>query len=151
LLFQPELESLERRRTQHYAPAALLLAACWAAYQLYPFFTIFSTNRLREGLRWLMASHLSGLQIWESGAEWFAAALALAALTGALRTRWLAAAMLVMPLRLFVPMRELVINELWGAALALAVWSGLPPKLRLNAGVLWIATALLVRELTPFH
>ena len=66
------------------SPAFLL--ACWAGYQLYPFFPILSNTRLRAGLAHLLrASVVSPVEIWACAAEWCAAALAMKALFGRVR------------------------------------------------------------------
>jgi hypothetical protein len=129
-----------------------LLVACWGAYQLYPFFPIFSSTRLEHVLHTLIATRtLSPVATWTAAAEWFAAALALEAIFGRLRTSWLCAAMLVSGLRIFMPSRSLAPEEVAGAALALIAWEILPSKRRRPAGVWMALSAILLVELAPFH
>ena len=152
LVFRNEMESLARRKPGRHGPAALLLAACWASYQLYPFFPLLSRTKLRASLDLLAGTaSFSAVEIWASAAEWLAAALVLEALFGRLRPRWLLAAMACLPLRLFIVERSLTLNEALGAALALLLWSLLPKRKRLAAGVLLLASAIVLRELSPFR
>jgi VanZ family protein len=152
LVFQPKLESLARRKTGRHGPAGLLLAACWASYQLYPFFPEISQTRLRASLRLLAGTaSLSAVEVWANAAEWLAAALVLEAVFGRMRPRWLLAAMACLPLRLFIVERSVTFSETLGAALALLLWSLLPERKRLPVGVLLLASATVLRELSPFR
>lgn len=152
LVFRPELESMARRKHGRHARAGLLLAACWASYQLYPFFPLLSRMKLRASLALLVESApFSAVEVWASAAGWMAAALAMEAFFGKMRPRWLLAAMACLPLRLFIAERSLTIGEALGAALALLFWSLLPERKRLRAGVFLLASALVLRELSPFH
>ena len=152
LVFRNEMESLARCKPGRHGPAALLLAACWASYQLYPFFPLLSRTKLRASLDLLAGTaSFSAVEIWASAAEWLAAALVLEALFGRLRPRWLLAAMACLPLRLFIMERSVAIGEMLGAALALLLWSLLPERKRLAAGVLLLASAIVLRELSPFR
>ena len=152
LLFEPAVAELARRRARVWEASAALLAVCWTVFQFYPFMPYFGTYRLRVALArpWHFGS-VSALEIWCGAAEWFALALALEAMLGRLRTGWLAAVMLVMPLRYFIVTRALGWNDLLAALLALALWSGIPRRQRLRAGPGMILSAVLLRELAPFH
>ena len=144
----PPLHSQARRAS----PGAALLLACWGSYQLYPFFPILSSTRLRQVVHALIATHtLSPVAIWAAAAEWFAAALALEGIFGRWRTSWLAGAMLISGLRIFLPSRSLALDEVAGAALALLAWEILPSKRRLPAGVWMVLSAILLVEFAPFH
>jgi VanZ family protein len=152
LVFQPELASLARRKPGRHAPAALLLAACWASYQLYPFFPLLSHTKLRASFALLAASaSLSAVEVWANAAEWLAAALVMEAFLGRMRLRWLLAAMACLPLRLFIAERSVTLSETLGAALALLFWSLLPERKHLPAGLFLLASATVLRELSPFH
>ncbi len=148
----PAIIPLLHRQARRASPEALLLLACWGAYQLYPFFPILSSMRLLEVAQEAIAARaFSPVPIWAAAAEWFAAALALEAILGRLRASWLAGAMVLGGLRIFMPLRSLALDEVTGAALALLAWVILPPKRRLPAG-LWMAlSAILLVELAPFH
>lgn len=152
LAFAPAIIPPLRSQARRASPGALLLLGCWGAYQLYPFFPIFSSTHLREALHALIVTHaFSPVATWAAMAEWFAAALALEAVFGRLRASWLAWAMLVLGLRIFMPSRSLALDEVAGAALALLAWEILPSKRRLRFGV-WIAlSAILLAELEPFR
>ncbi len=144
----PRLESQARRAS----PGAALLLACWGGYQLFPFFPIFSSTHLRQALHALILAHaLSPVAVWTAAAEWFAAALALEAIFGRVRAAWLAGALLVLGLRIFMPSRSLALAEVAGAALAWLAWEILPSKRRLLIGVWMALSAILLAELAPFH
>ena len=152
LVFRPELERLARHKPGRYGLAALLLAACWAGYQLYPFFPTPTRTKLRTSLALLAgSSSLSGVEVWANAAEWLAVALAMQAFFGRMRLRWLLAAMFFLPVRLFVEERWLTLSEALGAALALLFWSLLPERKRLPAGASLLASAIVLRELIPFR
>ena len=153
LVLRPKLESrLMRRKPGRYGPAALLLVACWASYQLFPFFPILNRIKLHASLALLAGSaSISAVEVWANAAGWLAAALAMEALLGRLRPRWLLAAMACLPLRFFIAERSLTLSEVLGAALALLFWSLLPERKRLPAGVFLLASAVALRELSPFH
>ena len=151
-LFEPPAERLARRRARPLEASAALLAICWASFQFYPFFPSLGTSRLRAALAtsWHIPP-LSALEIWTGAAEWFALALALEALIGRLRPMWLAVVMLLLPVRSFIVTRSIGWNDLPAALLALALWIGIPPRWRLRAGLGGVLSAVLLRELAPFH
>ncbi|HEY1221492.1 MAG: VanZ family protein [Bryobacteraceae bacterium] len=152
LALAPEMVPRLRSQARRASPGAVLLLAFWGAYQLYPFFPIVSSTRLRQVLHELIVTHtLSPVAVWAAAAEWFAAALALEAVLGRLRGSWLAGAMLVLGLRIFMPSRSLALDEVAGAALALITWEILPSKPRLPIGVWMALSAILLVELAPFH
>jgi VanZ family protein len=152
LILRPELESLARRKPGWHGPAALLLVACWASYQLYPFFPVISQTKLRASLELLAESaSVSPVEVWANAAGWMAAALVMEAFFGNMRPRWLLAAMACLPVRLLIAQRSLTLSEALGAALALLLWSLLPERKRLLAGVFLLASATVLRELSPFR
>jgi VanZ family protein len=148
-------EPLTHRRERHAGAAAFLLA-CWASFQLYPFFPILSRTRLWNGLALLLhASTVSPVEIWACAAEWVAAAVAMKALLGRMRLPWLVLAMACLPLRILIAERALGLDEVLGAALALLLWpaidraSGRGGRPVLAAAA--IGSAIVLRELEPFH
>jgi hypothetical protein len=152
LAFAPAIIPPLRSQAQRASPGAMLLLACWGGYQLYPFFPILSSTHLRQALRALIVTHaFSPVATWAAAAQWFAAALALEAILGRLRASWLAGAMLVLGLRIFMPGRSLELDEVAGAALAFLAWEILPSKRRLPVGIFMALSAILVVELAPFH
>jgi VanZ family protein len=152
LVFHPELVRLARRKPGGFSPAALLLAACWTGYQLYPFFPVVSQTKLRASLELLAGSApFSPVEVWASAAEWLAVALVMEAFVGRMRLRWLLAAMTCLPIRLFIAQRSSTLSEAAGAALALLFWSLLPERKRLAAGIFLLASATVLRELSPFR
>lgn len=150
--FAPEIIPPLYSQVRRASPGATLLLACWGAYQLYPFFPVFSSTHLLQAVHALsVANTLSPVAVWAAAAEWFAAALALEAVFGRLRTPWLAGAMLVLGLRIFMPSRSLALDEVAGAAIALLAWEILPSKRRLGIGMWMALVAILLVELAPFH
>jgi len=150
--FAAELVPRMRDQARRASLGAALLLACWGGYQLYPFFPIFSSTHLRLVVSKLIATRtVSWVAVWAAAAEWFAAALAIEAVFGRLRAWWLAAAMLALGLRIFMPSRTLALDELAGAALALLAWGIVPARRRLLVGVWMALSAILASELAPFH
>ncbi|MFZ0936270.1 MAG: VanZ family protein [Bryobacteraceae bacterium] len=152
LVLAPEIIPPLRSQVRRASPGTALLLACWGAYQLYPLFPIFSSTHLRQVLHaFLVTRTISPVDAWAAAAEWFAAALALEAIFGRLRASWLAACMLVLWLRIFMPSRSVTLDELAGAAFALLAWEILPSKRRLLIGVWMALSAIVLAELAPFH
>ncbi|HEY9141472.1 MAG TPA: VanZ family protein [Bryobacteraceae bacterium] len=152
IAFAPEIVPPLYNQARRASPGASLLLACWGAYQLYPFFPILSSTHLRQAVHALIVMRaLSPVGVWAAAAEWFAAALALEAVFGRWRASWLAGAMLVLGLRIFMPSRSLALDEIAGAVLAWVVWEILPSKRRLPVGVSMALSAILLVELAPFH
>jgi VanZ family protein len=152
LIFRKEIFGITRRaKGDRGAGGALMLACCWAGYQLYPFFPLFSRWRLRAGVAAFLATPVSVVEVCACAAEWFAFALVMRAVAGRWKGPWLLPAMLCLPLRLLIVERALAPAELLGAALALLVWSypADGPRVRAGAGVL--AAAIVLRELSPFE
>jgi len=152
LLLAPALVPYLRGQARRASPGAVLLLACWGAYQLYPFFPVIRSTRLRQAIQALFVAHaFSPVEIWRAGAEWFAAAVALEAVVGRLRTPWAAGALLVLSLRIFMPGRTLGAEEVAGGVLALLAWELLPAKRRIGIGVWMTLSAIVLAELAPFH
>jgi len=152
MAFAPEIAHRLHARGRHLSPAALLLIGCWAAYQLYPFFPIFSSTHLQQVLQGFQVEHSLSLEgTWTAAAQWFAAALALETILGRLGAAWFPGAMLVLFLRIFMPTRTLALDEVAGAVLAVAIWEIPAPKRRLGVGLFLSLTAIFVAELAPFH
>ena len=144
---------LSRHPRERHAGAAVFLLACWAGFQLYPFFPILSQTRLRNGLALLFhASTVSPVEIWACAAEWVAAALAMKALLGRLRLPWLVLAMACLPVRILIAGRILGLDEVLGAALALLLWPAIDRALgRPVPAAAILGSAIVLRELEPFH
>jgi len=152
LVLRPGIESLARRKPGWHGPAPLLLLACWASYQLYPFFPVLSRTKLGDSIAMLaQTASSSAVEVWANAAGWMAVALAMESFFGNMRPRWLLAAMACLPMRLFIAERSLTLSEALGAALALLLWSLLPERKRLLAGVFLLASATVLRELSPFR
>jgi VanZ family protein len=146
LVYHPALAG--RRRHAAIPASALLLLALFAGYQMYPLFPILSRTRVLYALELLgRADGFSLHEVWCCGAEWFAAMLILGA---AVRLRP-ALALLCLPLRMVVATRTLALHEVLGAGLAWLAWTLLREPIRLRAAVWFLAVAIVLRELAPFH
>ncbi len=145
LMFAPATELL-RRRARRFAGAGALLALLWIGFQLYPFFPIFSTYRVR-----VSPAAVSPVEIYAAAAGWFAFGLAIEACVGRLNGGWLAVAMLAVPLRFFIVTRTVHWNDLLAIPVALGLWWAIVPARRMRAGLWIVLTAVLLRELAPFH
>jgi VanZ family protein len=141
----------QARQSRRGAAAALALAGCWAAYQLYPLFPVLSRTHLRIAISRMLHSAVSPVEVVAFAAEWFAFALVMRALFGRVRLFWLALAMACLPLHLVIADRGLTLSELLGAALAFLLWTVLREPVRPGAGAWILALAVLLRELEPFH
>ena len=152
LIFRQEIFEITRRRQGHRgAGGALMLAGCWAGYQLYPLIPLFSRGRLRANVARFLATPISMVEVGASAAEWFAFALVMRAVAGRLKAPWLLLAMLCLPLRLLIMERTLAPDELIGAGLAMLVWTYPAEGSRVRAGAGMLAAAIMLRELSPFE
>jgi VanZ family protein len=151
LIFRPEIVRMMRRRTgDRGARGALMLACCWAGYQLYPFIPRFSTYGLRDQSARFLATPISTVEVFASAAEWFAFALVVRAVAGRLRAPWLLLAMFCLPLRMVIVDRTVAPGEVIGAGLAMLACSYPAQGSRVRAGAGMLAVAIVLRELSPF-
>ena len=152
LIFQPQIAHLtESRKSRRGAAGALLLACCWAGYQLYPFVPILSRGRLHANFARFLATPFSAVEACATAAEWFAFALLMRSLAGRFRAPWLALAMLSLPLRLLIVERQMSPSELLGVAVALLLWTFPEDEPKVVAAACMLAFAIVLRELEPFH
>ncbi len=151
LLFRQKIFAITRRHSgDPGAAGALILACCWAGYQLYPFIPLLSSYRLRDNLTRFLATPISAVETIAAGAEWFAFALVLRAVTVRLRAPWLLLAICCLPLRLLIVDRTLGPAELIGAGLAMLIWTYPAEGSRVREGAAMLAAAIVLRELSPF-
>lgn len=150
LVFRRKIRAMRHRPGDRGAAGGLLLACCWAGWQLYPFVPIFSRGRLRANFAHFLSSPFSPTEAYASAAEWFAFALVMRAVTSHMKTRWLVLAMCCLPLRLLIVERGLAPAELLGAALALLVWTYPADGTRLRGAAIALGLAVVLRELSPF-
>ena len=105
LIFEEEILRHHAAAAQAIAgqAARLLLACCWAGYQLYPFIPHLGRTAIC-GPTWrsFLATRVSPVEVYASAAEWFAFALVLRAVSGRRSTLWLPLAMSCLPLRLVI-------------------------------------------------
>jgi len=152
LVFRREiLEITRRRQGNRTAGGALMLACCWAGYQLYPLIPLFSRGHLRASVARFVTTPISVVEVFAGAAEWFAFALVLRAAAGRMRTSWLLLAMAALPLRLLIVERGLAPDEVLGAALAMLVWTYPAEGSRVRGAAAMLAVAVVLRELSPFQ
>jgi VanZ family protein len=155
LTYHPARAGGPQRAAIPAGPALILVL--FAGYQLYPFFPVLSQTRLLHGVERLSAAEGFSLhEVWCCGAEWLAALVALGVLldtfTGERAGRLLPTlAVLCLPLRMLVPKRTLVLDEVLGAAPGWLAWMLLRRRIRLRAAILVLGAAIVLRELAPFH
>ena len=127
-----------------------LLLIAFAGYQLYPFFPVVSTTRLGQALAQLAAADgFVWHEVWCCGAEWFAAMLLVEAVGESL---WAPVIVGALAARTVVVTRTVALHEVLGAVLAAIAWMAVRRgHARLRVGVWWMASALALRELAPFH
>ncbi len=135
------------------AAAGGLLLASWVVYQLCPLYPMPAQLTLRGWLeRFAQPGSVSATEVWAAAAEWFAAAMLLEAITGRPRLRWLLAAMLCLPLRIFMPEHTLAPAEPLGAALAVLLCvAGRKAAFRARAGAWMLLSAIALGEIDPIH
>jgi VanZ family protein len=156
LIFRREIFEITRCRTgNREAGGALMLACCWAGYQLYPLIPRFSRGYLRANVARFLTMPVSPVafcvEVCAGAAEWFAFALAMRAVAGRMTAPWLLLAMLCLPLRLLIMERSLAPEEVLGAALAMLVWTYPAEGSRVRAAAAMLAAAIVLRELSPFE
>jgi VanZ family protein len=152
LIFRREIFEITRRRQGNRgAGGALMLACCWAGYQLYPLIPLFSRGHLRASVARFLTTPISMVEVCAGAAEWFAFALVMRAAAGRMKTPWLLLAMLALPLRLLIMERSVAPDEVLGAALAMLVWTYPAEGSRVRAAAAMLATAIVLRELSPFQ
>jgi VanZ family protein len=143
--------SMLRRNLDRALVGPGILAACWAGFLLYPFVPVLSRGHLHASWSRFVAIPLSPTEIIATAAEWFAAAVVVEAVVGRMRAGWLAIALLLLPLRLFLIDRVLVPAEICGGLLALLLWAAIPAGRRRQVAVALMAIALVLRQFAPFH
>lgn len=149
--FAAALKAHAQRNYRRFASSAAALLACWVCYHLFPFFPQINIGRLR--FEWMLLLHPNNFfatEIWASAADWFAAALAVQALVGRMRLRWLLAAVCFrLAVRPILITRPLGLEEVAGAALVAVLWSVLPARMRAPAGLFLLLSTILLRDLAP--
>ncbi|MBS1857298.1 MAG: VanZ family protein [Acidobacteria bacterium] len=151
LLFRSRIEDATSAAERRGAAPGLLLAGCWMAAQLYPLIPVITRARIGRGWAYLIASQVSWTEVVAAAAGWFVFAIALRATWEKISWRWVALAMLAVPLRLVIADRVAGKSDLLAAALALALWCATSDNARLGAGWVLLVVAIFVRELAPFH
>lgn len=149
--FRPPIEALIRRVCLIPASGASLLMALWIAYQFYPLIPHFGPRSLpAEFYFWLHRDRVLPAEICADLAEWFAVGLVIESICGQMKLRWFAGLVaLRVALRPFVLTRMFGLEELIGAAIAIALWMSLRKKARGPAGLTLLIASIALRYLTP--
>jgi VanZ family protein len=152
IIFQPHIEQFARRHGREPIGGALLLAASWTAFLLYPFIPILSRGRLHATFLACLATRVAPVELFATSAEWFAFAMILQAITRRMHPGFLTLAMLAVPLRMLILDQAVTPADFLGAGLALLLYWVLPGgRWRVLCAAGLLATAIVLRELTPFQ
>ncbi len=133
--------------------AAVVLILCWLSYHLFPFVPSIGVYRVTVRLHAMLAVAASSLPVETLAgmAEWLAAGVLLRAIAGPATPQLLVALLAVLPARLLIVHQQLMLAEVLGAllgvALTLAPWRA---RREAPAAVLLLAS-LAVSGLAPFH
>jgi VanZ family protein len=131
---------------------AMILAACWAGFQWWPFFPTLGRTALATAFSaWLRTPWFQPVEIWANTAEWFTAALLVEAAWPTVQEGWIPVVMAGCLGRLLVRGRVLSMPEVIGAAIALWLWMASRKQRRIAMAVGMLTVAIVLRELAPFH
>ena len=132
--------------------AALLLLCLYACYRLYPFLPILSRTHLFRGLTGLVhPASISWVEIWMQAAEWIAFSAILESILQRLRLVWFLVALCALPIQLQLLDRMPKFEDFAGAALAILLFARIAKNRRMPIAALILGSAILLRELSPFH
>jgi VanZ family protein len=153
LASEPKIRGLMKSPARGLRGAGAILLMLWALAEFYPFFPSLGRTHLYESLRGLWHTrHLPFVETWLGVAEWFAVGMALDAIFARMYTLWLAAAMLVaLVAQMAIADHIVTASEVAAAAIALALWHFSPVRARLRWCLALLGSAILLRELQPFH
>jgi VanZ family protein len=143
-------------RTRNYRVAdrgALLLAFCWAAWLLFPFFPALRSFELSRRLAVFEQSRLiDPVPLASAVASWYAAGLLLTAAGTRIHRAWFALTLLAIPAQFLIADRQPLPSLLLGAIVGVVLFiarhpAGAPSKVEASIFLAVIA----VRGLAPFH
>jgi hypothetical protein len=151
-VFAPQLARLGRLAPSSVNLASIFLIAVWFSYRLYPFFPAISRGHIHRSFEALFDGRGNSLvEIWMQAAEWLAIAAILSHTWPRMSLKWIAAFMAVLPVQWILLDRAFTVDELAGAAIALAIFALCPKPRRILAALAALGSAILLRELSPFH
>jgi VanZ family protein len=133
--------------------AALLLAFCWVAWLVFPFFPMLRTHDLfRKIIVFEQSPVLDWMRLVSTAATWYAAGLLLEAGGTRFSRKWFAVTLLVIPGQFFIEERQPLLSVLLGAITgfllcAVCYRGGAPTKTEAWA----FLAVIVVRGLSPFH
>jgi len=137
-------------------PFVWLLLALWLGYQLFPFRFSGDLRRLEQVFTNVSSvNHLSWLDLFQKSVVWLTVGLLVEALTGAARSRVVfpCIAATVLLLRTLMGGALPSVEQVWGAAIAVLLWSAIvwrfPQRGAALAGVFVVYVALVA--LAPYH
>ena len=134
--------------------AAAVLLVMWGIAEFYPFMPAIGRSHVYAALHHLMHSaRPSPVAFWLSIAEWSAVGLAIEAIFARRQTIWFA--LLIagsMIAQAIIADHTLdAAGDVGAAAIAFGIWVTAPEKMRGKVCVLLLASAILLRQLQPFH
>ncbi|HEX3755805.1 MAG TPA: VanZ family protein [Rhizomicrobium sp.] len=136
-------------------PAAFMLLAAWAGYNLYPFVPVIDLHKYWDALKPLVLyPALSGYGLFTHAAIWIAAAALIDEAVTEKRRAWFAVfAAVLLGSKIVLDGDTLSAAELAGAAVALAWRMALEPwpRLRTLSAVALLTSAVVALRLEPFH
>jgi VanZ family protein len=133
--------------------AAAVLLLMWVIAEFYPFMPAIGRSHIYAALHHLMhGARPSWVAVWLGVAEWAAVGLALEAIFARRATVWLA--LLIagsLAAQAIIADHTLDAGDVMSAAIGFGIWFLIPAALRGRALVLLLASAILLRQLQPFH
>lgn len=152
IVFAGRIGKLKGMGLRRVDAAALLLAAVFGCYRLYPFFPVLGRTRAIRGISAMLhLTSASPVEIWVQAGEWMAFAAVAEYAWKRMGRRWLMVVMLVLPLQWILLDRNFTLDELLGAVLALAIFCLTGTALRAQIALGMLGSGIVLRELLPFQ
>jgi VanZ family protein len=131
----------------------VLLLGVWLVAQSFPLFPSIGFYKLARQLETMVSGGILQMQTMVTASEWVVVALAVERLAGAAAVRWMLLLLTVLPMRLFIYLRQLTLSEIAGALLALCFWRLLLFRRpwRNWAGALVILAGVSLSQLMPLR
>lgn len=132
---------------------ALMLAFCWVAWLVFPFFPIFGhTDLLRKLSLFANAPVIAPVPLLSAAAVWFTAGLLIAAAGIRRPVAWLGVSLLAIPAQFFIVERQPVPSDLLGALTGFLLFAWRPRPKPVTKTEAWSFSVIIVlRGLSPFQ
>lgn len=136
-------------------PAALMLLAAWAGYNLFPFVPVIDLHKYWGALQPVIHPALTGYTLFTHVAAWVTVAVLVKEGSGSPRAgmRFAGFAALLLGAKVVVAGQVLTAAELGGAAVALCVLMALAnrPRAMLIGALVLLGCSVIAQRLEPFH